>query len=121
MVPSVARSNKDTDCTVPDVRQMTQEKFLELLKSGSGPSDGAGARSTVQNGRSGDKTGTSRGKGAQATDEVAENSGRWDAINDDYMIGKKVSLKVMELLFSIFCDSFFNIILFFFHKWCVMM
>jgi hypothetical protein len=61
----------------PDVKKLTQEKFLEMLKNGKQSS--TSARDATEKTKPG-KKGEEEGSG-------------WAAIKDDYMIGQKISMK----------------------------
>lgn len=62
-----------------DIKQLTQEKFLEMLKSGKKTSSATSAAHDLP---------------AEGSHLGAKESTGWNAIKDDYMLGKKISMKV---------------------------
>lgn len=70
-------TEKDNSAT--DVKKLTQEKFLEMLKNGK---QTAGSVKTAEASAAASRGGST------------EESAGWNAIKDDFMLGKKISMKV---------------------------
>ena len=78
----VGSKSSDKDSSSTDVKKLTQEKFLEMLKNGK---QTAGSVKTAEANAAASRGGS------------AEEGAGWNAIRDDYMLGKKISMKVGEL------------------------
>jgi hypothetical protein len=69
-----------TTSAASDIKALTQEKFLELLKHGTGGDSNENKKDQPSN-------------KDKPTKQVAESSKGWGAVKDDFLLDKKIALK----------------------------
>lgn len=68
-----------------DIKALTQEKFLELLKHGKGAESSDAKKDNISSSASGSKE--------KAAKQAAESGKGWGAVKDDFLLDKKIALK----------------------------